>query len=122
VIAKMLRVMMLAPFLLMLGSWLKRQRSHNAQQQTIRFPWFALLFIVVALFNSLHLLPANIVSTLNQLANLLLAMAMAALGLTTRFSALKQAGCKPLLLGLVMFGWLILGGGALNVLVQHFMA
>jgi len=27
-----------------------------------------------------------------------------------------------LLLGLVMFGWLILGGGALNVLVQHFMA
>jgi len=122
VIAKMLRVMMLAPFLLMLGSWLKRQRSHNAQQQAIRFPWFALLFIVVALFNSLHLLPANIVSTLNQLANLLLAMAMAALGLTTRFSALKQAGCKPLLLGLVMFGWLILGGGALNVLVQHFMA
>ncbi|MBB3304241.1 MULTISPECIES: YeiH family putative sulfate export transporter [unclassified Enterobacter] len=122
VIAKMLRVMMLAPFLLILGSWLKRQRSHSAQQQSISFPWFALLFIVVALFNSLHLLPANVVSTLNQLANLLLAMAMAALGLTTRFSALKQAGLKPLLLGLVMFGWLIVGGGALNVLVQHFMA
>lgn len=123
VIAKMLRVMMLAPFLLILGSWLKRQRSQGATpQQSISFPWFALLFIVVALFNSLHLLPANVVSALNQLANLLLAMAMAALGLTTRFSALKQAGFKPLLLGLVMFGWLILGGGALNVLVQHFMA
>lgn len=123
VIAKMLRVMMLAPFLLLLGSWLKRQRSQRAaSQQSVSFLWFALLFIVVALFNSLHLLPGNVVSTLNQLANLLLAMAMAALGLTTRFSALKQAGFKPLLLGLVMFGWLILGGGALNVLVQHFMA
>ena len=62
------------------------------------------------------------VSALNQLANLLLAMAMAALGLTTRFSALKQAGAKPLLLGLMMFCWLIVGGGALNLLVQHFMA
>ena len=41
-------------------------------------------------------------------------MAMAALGLTTRFGALKQAGVKPLLLGLLMFIWLILGGGALN--------
>lgn len=123
VIAKMLRVMMLAPFLLILGSWLKRQRNQQAAQSTsASFPWFALLFIVVALFNSLHLLPAQVVGTLNQLANLLLAMAMAALGLTTRFSALKQAGFKPLLLGLVMFGWLILGGGALNVLVQHFMA
>ncbi|XXN65590.1 YeiH family putative sulfate export transporter [Enterobacter ludwigii] len=123
VIAKMLRVMMLAPFLLILGSWLKRQRSHRAApQQSVSFPWFALLFIGVALFNSLHLLPDNVVATLNQLANLLLAMAMAALGLTTRFSALRQAGFKPLLLGLMMFGWLILGGGALNVLVQHFMA
>ena len=123
VITKMLRVMMLAPFLMILGSWLKGQRSHSTtQQKSVSFPWFALLFIVVALFNSLHLLPANVVNDLNQLANLLLAMAMAALGLTTRFSALKQAGIKPLLLGLVMFGWLILGGGALNVLVQHFMA
>lgn len=123
VIAKMLRVMMLAPFLLILGSWLQRQRSHQRQaQQPIRFPWFALLFIVVALFNSLHLLPPPVVAGLNQLANLLLAMAMAALGLTTRFGALKQAGVKPLLLGLLMFIWLILGGGALNVLVQHFMA
>jgi len=123
VIAKMIRVMMLAPFLLLLGSWLKGQHRQRATpQHTVSFPWFALLFIGVALFNSLHLLPASVVQGLNQLANLLLAMAMAALGLTTRFSALKQAGIKPLLLGLVMFGWLILGGGALNVLVQHFMA
>ncbi|ERK11050.1 putative membrane protein YeiH [Pantoea sp. AS-PWVM4] len=123
VIAKMLRVMMLAPFLLVLGSWLRRQRSHSsARSQPVAFPWFALLFIGVALFNSLHLLPASIVGGINQLTNLMLAMAMAALGLTTRFSALKQAGVKPLLLGSMVFIWLIIGGGALNVLVQHFMA
>jgi uncharacterized integral membrane protein (TIGR00698 family) len=121
VITKMLRVMMLAPFLLLLGSWL-RQRGPRTATSARSFPWFALLFIAVALVNSLQLLPAGVVSALNQLANLLLAMAMAALGLTTRFSALKQAGAKPLLLGLMMFCWLIVGGGALNLLVQHFMA
>jgi len=120
VIAKMLRVMMLAPFLLLLGSWL-RQRGPRTATSARSFPWFALLFIAVALVNSLQLLPAGVVSALNQLANLLLAMAMAALGLTTRFSALREAGVKPLLLGALVFGWLIAGGGTINLLVQHFM-
>ncbi len=48
-------------------------------------------------------------------------MAMAALGLTTRFSALREAAVKPLLLGALVFGWLIAGGGTINLLVQHFM-
>lgn len=123
VITKMLRVMLLAPFLLVLGSWLRRQRSHSStRSQPVAFPWFALLFIVVALFNSLHLLPASMIGGINQLTDLMLAMAMAALGLTTHFSGLKQAGIKPLLLGMLVFIWLIVGGGALNVLVQHFMA
>uniref|UniRef100_UPI002898116B putative sulfate exporter family transporter n=1 Tax=Pantoea anthophila TaxID=470931 RepID=UPI002898116B len=69
----------------------------------------------------LQLLPAALVASLNQLAGLLLAMAMAALGLTTRFSALREAAVKPLLLGALVFGWLIAGGGTINLLVQHFM-
>lgn len=119
VIAKMLRVMMLAPFLLCLGGWLRRA-PQSAPRQGIVFPWFALGFTGVALFNSLHLLPTAWVADINQLANLLLAMAMAALGLTTRFGALRQAGVKPLLLGLLTFFWLLAGGGAINLLVQHF--
>ncbi len=38
---------------------------------------------------------------------------MAALGLTTHVSALKKAGAKPLLMALVLFAWLIVGGGAM---------
>lgn len=121
VIAKMLRVMMLAPFLLCLSAVLRGKRKASNARQPVTFPWFALLFIAVALFNSLQLLPATVVATLNELAGLLLAMAMAALGLTTRFSALREAGVKPLLLGALVFGWLIAGGGTINLLVQHFM-
>ena len=39
-------------------------------------------------------------------------MAMAAPGLTTHVSALKKAGAKLLLMALLLFVWLIVGGGA----------
>ncbi|MBD8213697.1 YeiH family putative sulfate export transporter [Erwinia persicina] len=124
VIAKMLRVMMLAPFLVTLGWWMKRTQpvTEGAKKSALSFPWFALLFIFVALFNSLHLLPAATVSAINQLDNFLLAMAMAALGVTTQIGQLKHAGLRPILLGLILFVWLIVGGGAINLLVAHLMA
>lgn len=56
------------------------------------------------------------------LDTVLLAMAMAALGLTTHVSALKKAGAKPLLMALVLFAWLIVGGGVINILVHHVIA
>ncbi|WP_075181258.1 YeiH family putative sulfate export transporter [Pantoea sp. 1.19] len=122
VIAKMLRVMMLAPFLLFLGALLRRQpQQAGSPASSITFPWFALLFVLVALFNSLHLLPAAWIARINALDTLLLAMAMAALGLTTHVSALKRAGTRPLLLALLLFIWLIMGGGAINLLVHHFL-
>ncbi|WP_338557174.1 YeiH family putative sulfate export transporter [Erwinia sp. E_sp_B04_7] len=121
VIAKMLRVMMLAPFLLLLSARV-RQSASTGGQGRLNFPWFALIFIAVALFNSLNVLPQSLVHTLNQLDNMVLATAMAALGLTTQFRSLKQAGLKPLLLGLVVFIWLIVGGGLINLGIQHLLS
>ncbi len=51
------------------------------------------------------------------LDTILLAMAMVALGLTTHVSAIRQAGIKPMLMALVLFGWLIGGGAAINLLI-----
>lgn len=123
VIAKMLRVMMLAPFLLLLSLVYSRHDGEtSASRQRIIFPWFALIFILVALFNSFNLLPERLVSGINALDNLLLAMAMAALGLSTRIRQLMNAGTRPFLLGLMLFAWLVLGGGAINWLAHHFFA
>ncbi|OSN05657.1 hypothetical protein AU510_08960 [Lonsdalea britannica] len=122
VIAKMLRVMMLAPFLFLLGLWLKRQRATDAgvgETAPMMFPWFALVFIVVAGFNSLALLPADWVDMLVKLDGVLLTMAMAALGIATRVQMLRQAGFKPVLLALLLFIWLMVGGGAINLGVMY---
>ncbi len=122
VIAKMVRVMLLAPFLVALAAFLRRERSAHAQASTrqgasndrLAVPWFAFAFIGVVLLNSLQALPAQLVSSAIDLDTLLLAMAMGALGMGTRLDAIRSAGFKPLLLGLVLFGWLVGGGALIN--------
>ncbi|MNV14922.1 hypothetical protein D3C71_1056210 [compost metagenome] len=117
VIAKMVRVMMLAPFLVALSLLLARGGSAQpgAARAKIVVPWFAFGFVAVAGLNSLHLLPAAWVAIAMDVDTVLLAMAMAALGLTTHVSALRQAGMKPLLLALLLFGWLLAGGLGINL-------
>jgi uncharacterized integral membrane protein (TIGR00698 family) len=123
VIAKMLRVMMLAPFLILLAARVKQLAPANGGQRSkITIPWFAILFIAVAVFNSFGLLPKAAVDMLVTLDTLLLAMAMAALGITTHLSAIRKAGARPLLMALLLFIWLIVGGGVINLAVHHLMA
>lgn len=122
VITKMIRVMMLAPFLIILSAFLSRKASlhqtEKTQKSKITIPWFAVFFIIVAGFNSLHLLPQALVQQIIAVDTILLAMAMAALGLTTHVSAIRQAGIKPLLMALILFIWLIFGGLLINVMIQ----
>ena len=121
VITKMLRVMMLAPFLILLSFYLhKSQIQGEAEATKFNMPWFALYFILLAVFNSFHLLPQEVVQWLLQIDSILLMMAMSALGLTTHVGAIKQAGVKPLILGFLVFLWLVIGGFGVNLMMQFF--
>jgi uncharacterized integral membrane protein (TIGR00698 family) len=130
VVTKMVRVMMLAPLLIALSAWSTRGAGHtraemnpsaavSGAKRRLRIPWFAFGFIGVVLFNSLGLLPQGARIALVDMDTFILAMAMAALGLTTHVSAIRDAGIKPLLLGGLLFVWLILGGGLINALVAR---
>jgi uncharacterized integral membrane protein (TIGR00698 family) len=132
VITKMVRVMMLAPFLIILSTYLSRTphggddgdappagdaSPPRAAQHPGRIviPWFALGFVAVAGLNSLAILPHAFVSTAVDVDTGLLAMAMAALGATTHVSAVRTAGIKPLALAALLFIWLIFGGMVINI-------
>lgn len=118
VIEKMLRVMLLAPFLLLLSSRLRGSEGAAPEAAgKVTIPWFAVLFIAVSGFNSLQLLPAAWVAAIVQFDTVLLAMAMAALGLRTHAGAIRQAGVRPLLLAMTLFAFLLVGGWMLNVVV-----
>ncbi|MBE2896085.1 YeiH family putative sulfate export transporter [Pasteurellaceae bacterium HPA106] len=118
VITKMIRVMMLAPFLLVLSYALAKESAVGGTRK-INIPWFAVFFILVAVLNSFPIVPAPIVHWLVELDGILLMMAMAALGVTTHIGAIKQAGAKPLVLGLLVFIWLVVGGFVVNVAMQQ---
>jgi uncharacterized integral membrane protein (TIGR00698 family) len=123
VVAKMVRVMMLAPFLVALSAWLARTGVPRAgARPPIAIPWFAFGFVAVAGLHSLDVLPVPAIAWANALDLALLAIAMAALGLTTRLSAMKAAGLAPLGLGAVLFAWLVIGGGTINLAVGTLLA
>ena len=118
VITKMVRVMMLAPFLVFLSLWLNRRKTNNSEEtnspsKTI-IPWFAVFFIGVVIFNSLQLLPSSSQPITTAIDTFLLAVAMAALGISTHISSIKKAGIRPLLLALTLFIWLVVGGAFIN--------
>jgi uncharacterized integral membrane protein (TIGR00698 family) len=115
VIEKMLRVMMLAPFLFLIS---RRQAQQTVASPIAAVPWFAVLFIVCCGVNSLGLLSAPLVQHVIDVDTLLLAMAMAALGLRTHVSAIRQAGVRPLLLAGVVFCFLVVGGYGVNRLAM----
>lgn len=67
---------------------------------------------------SLGVLPDAVIAAADTLDTATLAVAMAALGLTTRLSSMKAAGLAPLGLGAALFAWLVVGGGAINLAVH----
>jgi uncharacterized integral membrane protein (TIGR00698 family) len=118
VIEKMLRVMLMSPFLIILSMVLSRMQAagntHGQHRNIPTIPWFAVMFVVVSGFNSLDLLPQAWVQIILQADLFLLAMAMYSLGLRTSVGALKQAGVRPLILAGVIFLFLSVGGYWLN--------
>ena len=122
VVTKMIRVMMLAPFLLVLSFALTKGCSENGENASfmsrikeVKVPWFAFIFIAIVLLHTWVPMTASFERSMVMLDDVLLTMAMFALGLTTHLSAIKQAGVKPLILGAMMFAWLIVGGGFINI-------
>ena len=130
VIVKLVRVMLLVPFLLIVGQWWLRQpREADAatpdgqaggqvEKAKLVIPWFALGFIVMVGVNSVISLPAPLHAALVLGGQIALTMAMAALGINTRISRLKALGIKPFLLALILFVLLVVGGGLASAVLM----
>lgn len=121
VIVKMTRVIMIAPMLIVLGLYLawesKKAGGESSGKMKLVIPWFAIYFVMVAGFNSLHLIPQNIVDIINEIDTFLLTMAMTALGMGTIFSKFKGLGLAPIYTAGTMFIWLVVGGFVITKLV-----
>lgn len=123
-ITKMIRVMMLAPVLVVMGLVLSgksnKTTNGNEEKRKITIPWFAFGFIGIICLNtllqsilgveSIKDIPLN--GTIEYIDTFMLTMAMTALGTDTSIDKFKQAGAKPFVLASILYIWL-LGGGYL---------
>jgi uncharacterized integral membrane protein (TIGR00698 family) len=105
-IAKLSRVMLLAPMVIGLGLVAAR-RARFAGRDDARprppMPWFVLGFVAMVGLNSLVAVPAEAKSAIVLATTFLLSMALAAMGLETDIARLRAKGLRPLLLGLASF-------------------
>ena len=127
-ITKMIRVMMLAPVLVVMSLALAGRRRREdaaavaegakAEKSRITIPWFAFGFIAVICLNSLlqhwcgvesvREIPLN--GTIEYIDTFMLTMAMTALGTETSLDKFRQAGAKPFVLAGLLYVWLVVGG------------
>lgn len=130
-ITKMLRVMMLAPVLVIMAMALSWQRALRAEQSShqhksqITIPYFAIGFLVVIVINTfiqdacgaqtVKEIPLN--GTIEYIDTFMLTMAMTALGTDTSFDKFKAAGSRPFILALMLFAWLMGAGYCLALYV-----
>ncbi len=99
-IAKLWRVMLLAPVVVGLGALMARRGGAAAGTAPALVPWFVVGFLGLIALNSAGLLPETLRGWAGQAAPFLLAMALAAMGLDADPSKLLARGPRPLLLGL----------------------
>ncbi|MBI4625004.1 MAG: YeiH family putative sulfate export transporter [Verrucomicrobia bacterium] len=121
-VVKLARVCLLAPVVFFVGLWYARTRPGMAAHKIHRrnlFPVFVLGFLAMALARSLGLLPAltvqladgslfgahdwrvNLPQAAQRISEYCIVASMAAVGLETKFSALRRTGLQPFFAGLI---------------------
>ncbi|GLK75494.1 membrane protein [Methylopila jiangsuensis] len=98
-VAKLSRVILLAPLVIGLGLWSARGTGREAGHPPA--PWFVGGFLALIVLNSVVALPAEAKALAAQVATALLAVALAAMGLSADLAKLRARGARPLLLGLI---------------------
>jgi uncharacterized integral membrane protein (TIGR00698 family) len=102
-IAKLTRVMMLAPMVLMLAALAVRKARHHPGKSAARsappVPWFVLGFVGMVGVASTGWVSQAVLSPVATGTQFLLAVALAAMGLSTDMRKLAAEGIRPALLG-----------------------
>jgi uncharacterized integral membrane protein (TIGR00698 family) len=106
-IAKLSRVMLLAPVVIVLG-WIASRNVGSRNQVSSAssrppMPWFVLGFAAVVGLNSLVNIPAADKAAIAAVTTFLLSVALAAMGLETDIRKLTARGVRPALLGALAF-------------------
>lgn len=113
-VTKLSRVLLIIPIMLSLGWQSRPSLNSHDETKSLPIPWFVVLFGLLTVINSFGIVPETIRASMLQLNQLLLCMALAAMGLETNLNQLLKLGRKPLYLAGI--SWLFLAGVSLSLI------
>ena len=93
VVVKLFRVFLLLPVVLAIGWWFAARGGH-AERAKVPVPVFALVFLALAVLNSLDVVPSPVKSAAVEASRWGLLLAIAALGLGTSVKAIARVGWR----------------------------
>lgn len=123
VVVKLVRTLMIIPIVIGLAGLEARRASREQLApasgpgrgfRVFRLvPWFLIGFLVVVLLRTVGVLPASVAPGFATAASFLITVALAAIGCSTDFAALRRAGFRPMLLGIAL--WVLVAGTSLGM-------
>jgi len=118
---KLTRVTFLAPVAVLIGLMFGPAESNGgllSRVRRVRVPWFVIGFLIVAAATSLHLIPGVVGSAVASTGMFLMVMAMAGMGISLDFAAIRRVGLGAMVLSVVGF-CLFIGFGFVVIRMLH---
>ncbi|NNN22506.1 MAG: putative sulfate exporter family transporter [Acidimicrobiales bacterium] len=120
VVVKLTRTLMIIPITIGIGLWRARKLESEIKDKVAFidhikriFPIFILWFLIAVTINTSGLIPHHFHSDISTLAQVMITMALAGIGLSTKFKDIRKAGIKPLALGASL--WILVGVSSLGL-------
>ncbi|WIE64323.1 putative sulfate exporter family transporter [Curtobacterium sp. MCLR17_036] len=123
VVVKLVRTLMIIPIVIGLAGLEARRAAHEQPApapgpargfRVLRLvPWFLVGFLVVVLLRTVGVLPEAAAPGFATVASFLITVALAAIGCSTDFAALRRAGFRPMVLGIAL--WVLVAGTSLGM-------
>lgn len=115
VIVKLTRTTLIVPIVVFYAGkrlWHARSNGERVDWSAI-VPWFILWFLAAAVLNTLGAVPPALQAACSQAALFLIVVALTGVGLSSNVPAIRAAGVRPLLLGLVL--WVLIAVSSLAI-------
>ncbi len=116
---KLVRNCFMAPVAILIALWYAKKNSDSTMSKVNiarAFPWFLFGYFLMAFLNTRGWLSASAVTNFTEGGKFLILIGMAGVGLNTQFSAFKDVGLKPLIVGLI--GSVIVAGVSIALIAQ----
>ncbi len=113
VVVKLTRTLMIIPITFALALWRTRGAALDTGRPSVlhhvhrAFPTFIVWFLAATAVDSLGLIPTGWHTALDDAAQFMITMALAAIGLSTSVPGIRRAGWRPLALGAAL--WMLVG-------------